>query len=197
MPRTSSARVRLVQSACKLLHGSSYAATSVEDLCAAAGVQKGSFYHFFATKQELALAALDEHWARTQNAILQPAFARDVPGLQRITRFFRSVAEHQRAPVVLGCPFGNLAVELATQDDAVRRRVAEVFDGYRGYFEGALRDADAAGQVPAGTAAASAEALLAYFQGVLLVARTRNDSHLIERLGDKALDLVGGGVNTA
>jgi len=44
------------------------------------------------------------------------------------------VADHQRADVVLGCPFGNLAAELGTQDPVIRDRVREVFGGYQAYF---------------------------------------------------------------
>ena len=46
------------------------------------------------------LAAIDDQWANTRAAILEPAFALDVEPLERIARFFRSVADHQRGDVV-------------------------------------------------------------------------------------------------
>src|SRR5919204_4945260 len=130
MPRSSTARTRLVESAARRLHASSYAAASVEDLCVDAGVQKGSFYYFFPSKRDLALAAIDEQWAKTRATILEPAFAPDVAPLECIARFFHMVAHRQRARVVRGCPFGNLAAELGTQDKVIRARVCKVFDGY-------------------------------------------------------------------
>ena len=55
MPRQSTARTRLLDTARDLIHARSYASASVEDLCAAAGINKGSFYYFFPSKLELYL----------------------------------------------------------------------------------------------------------------------------------------------
>jgi TetR/AcrR family transcriptional repressor of nem operon len=192
MPRTSSARERLIDSACQLVHMRSYAATSVEDLCIAAGVQKGSFYHFFPSKHALVLAAVDRQWAAAQAEILVPAFAREAPPWQRFARFFRLAADRQRGEVVRGCPFGNLAAEVGSLEVAVRERVAEVFDGYLGYFEAALHDAAAAGLLDPTDVKTAAAMILACFQGALLLAKTRNDPNVIEHVGMQAIRLVIG-----
>ena len=192
MPRSSTARTRLVESAGARIHASSYATATVEDLCADAGVQKGSFYYFFPSKRDLALAAVDDQWASTRATILEPAFAPDVEPLERIARFFRSVADHQRDDVVLGCPFGNLAAELGTQDPVIRNRVRQVFAGYQAYFEHALREAAADGKLRETDVPGVAQALLAYFQGALLLAKTRNDATIIDSLADHAVKLVVG-----
>jgi TetR/AcrR family transcriptional repressor of nem operon len=192
MGRSSTARTRLVASAGRRIHASSYAAASVEDLCADAGVQKGSFYYFFPSKRDLALAAIDDHWAKAVTTILEPAFASDIEPLERITRFFHTVADRQRARVVRGCPFGNLAAELGTQDKVIRARVRTVFDGYQAYFERALRDAETSGTLCGVDVPSAARALLAYFQGALLLAKTTNDASIIDALADQALNLVSG-----
>lgn len=191
MPRTSTARDRLIDSARDLIHSSSYGAASVDDLCRAAGVNKGSFYYFFPSKRDLALAAIDAQWASAREKVLDPSFAVDTPPLERIRRFFHRAAELQRRPVVPGCPFGNLAGEMGTMDEAIRDRVRDVFDGYRRYFADAVADAIAAGDVEPVDVETASEALLAYFQGALLLGKTRNDAGVIERLGASAPNLLG------
>ena len=191
MGRPSTARTRLIEAARELIHANNYGSASVDDLCAAAGVNKGSFYYFFPSKRDLALSVLDAQWASARDKVLEPAFASDVPPLERISRFFQRAAQIQRRPVVRGCPFGNLAVELGTLEGPVRDRVGAVFEGYRGYFEQALREAVAAGDVPSVDVEAASLALVAYLQGALLLAKTYNDADVIERLGAQALSLAG------
>jgi TetR/AcrR family transcriptional repressor of nem operon len=67
----------------------------------------------------------------------------------------------------------------------VRERIAAVFDGYLGYFEAALQDAAAAGLLEPAEVKPTAVAVLACFQGALLVAKTRNDPSLIEQVGGR------------
>ncbi len=174
----------------ELFHTRNYGATSVDSLCAAAGVNKGSFYYFFSSKRDLALSVLDEQWAGARRQVLEPAFKTDVPPLERITRFFPRAARLQRRPAVLGCPFGNLAVELSTLDEPIRARVGEIFEGYRAYFERALHEAVATGDLAPLDVPLASQALLAYFQGAVLLAKTYNDANLIEQLGKQALRLI-------
>jgi TetR/AcrR family transcriptional repressor of nem operon len=59
------ARSRLLDAAWQLIRTKGYAATSVDELCTAAGVTKGSFFHHFKSKEELALAAAVHFSAKT------------------------------------------------------------------------------------------------------------------------------------
>jgi TetR/AcrR family transcriptional regulator, transcriptional repressor for nem operon len=195
MGRTSDARERLIASAITLIHARSYSAVSVDDLCAQAGVNKGSFYHFFPTKRALALAAIERQWNDTQRHVLDPAFAPDLPPLERIPRLFRLAAGLQGQSAALssgvpGCPFGNLAAELGTQDAVIRDKVREVFAGYGTYFERALHEAQAAGAIGPLDVPAAARTLLAYFEGALLLAKTYNDATMIAGLGRDAVNLI-------
>ena len=52
---------RLTEAALDLIWHNSYGATSVDAICERAGAAKGSFYYFFKSKSELAIAALDIH----------------------------------------------------------------------------------------------------------------------------------------
>ena len=188
MPRTSTARARLIDSARRLLHANNYASVSVDDLCGDAGVFKGSFYYFFPSKRDLALAAIDEQWNAACTTILEPAFAADVAPIERFRRFFGLAADRQRGELVRGCPFGNLAAEMATTDPLIRDRVGQIFDDYLGYFRQALLDAADSGSFRVADVPGTAQAVLACFQGALLLAKTRNDADLIVDVGEHTLD---------
>jgi TetR/AcrR family transcriptional regulator, transcriptional repressor for nem operon len=196
MGRTSDARERLIDTAVGMIRARSYATVSVDDLCRNAGVRKGSFYHFFPSKRDLALAALDAWWDATRSEVLEPAFQPDLPPLQRIERAFQRVAAQQarnreRSGHVQGCPFGNLALELAAQDETIRQRLEATFARFGAYFERALEDARATGALPADAdVPGTAQALLAYLYGSILLAKTANDLSVMERLATRALRLV-------
>jgi TetR/AcrR family transcriptional repressor of nem operon len=84
---------------------------------------------------------------------------------------------------LLGCPFGNLAVELATHDEVIRRKVDGIFTAVQRYFRETLEHAVDSGEIAPVDVAATAQAMLAYVEGVLLLAKTSNDAEVIRRLG--------------
>jgi len=197
MGRTSDANERLVATAAELLHARGYASVGVEALCRRARVRKGSFYHFFRSKHALTLAALDWHWRRTREQVLDPAFRGDLPPIQRLERFFDLLANVQtstrkRTGQLLGCPFGNLSGEMTSQDPRIRQKLRQIFQGIASYFEGALSEAVATGDLPRIDPPTNAQALVAYMEGVLLLAAAENDPALIKRLGRKAVQLAAG-----
>lgn len=191
MGRPSTARARLLEAASERFHAESYGAVSVDDLCAAAGINKGSFYHFFPSKRDLALTVMDSQWAVARQTVVEPAFGADLPPLRRIRRLFELIAEAQRRPNVRGCPFGNLSGELAAADEAIRARAAGIFEAYRAYFEQALQEAMEAGDAGPLDVRAASLLLLAHLEGALLLARTYNDADVIPILGKQALAILG------
>jgi len=66
------ARTRLLDAAVRLVREKGYAATTVDELCAAAGVTKGAFFHHFPSKDALGEAAAD-HWSATTGALFASA----------------------------------------------------------------------------------------------------------------------------
>jgi TetR/AcrR family transcriptional repressor of nem operon len=185
-------RQRIVASARELIYSRSYADVGVAEICARAEVQKGSFYHFFPSKQELALAVIDELGMALEDQVLGPAFARDLPPLERLARFLETLHAFQQGTAeqaghMLGCPFGNLALELATRDEVIRRKLETVFAAIQARFERVLEDATANGEVQGLDIPATAQAMLAYIEGVLLMAKTADDAGLIRRLGPALL----------
>ena len=64
MGRVSDAKERLMEAVSELIWTGSYGGTTIDHICEKAGVKKGSFYYFFDSKADLALAAIDVGWNR-------------------------------------------------------------------------------------------------------------------------------------
>ena len=79
MKRQSDTRERLITTGLALMHARGYNAVGVQDICTEAQVHKGSFYHYFPSKRDLAIAIIDRFWEIFHTEILIPAFADDVP----------------------------------------------------------------------------------------------------------------------
>ena len=65
-------RTRLLDAALATIRRKGYNATTVDDLCAATGLSKGSFFHHFRGKEDLAVAAA-RHWSETTGALFAAA----------------------------------------------------------------------------------------------------------------------------
>jgi TetR/AcrR family transcriptional regulator, transcriptional repressor for nem operon len=195
MPRTSTARERLTDAVLRMIWANSYGATSVDAICEEARVKKGSFYYFFKSKSDLAVAALDADWKKHQ-VQLDAMFSPTVPPLERLERYFeftyeRLVEIKKECGAVLGCPLYTLGSEICTQDTALRNKIQEILDRKATYFESAIRDAHAQGLIEAPDAKAKAKTLFMFIQGALTQARIQNNVEVLRDVYPNALDLLG------
>jgi TetR/AcrR family transcriptional repressor of nem operon len=79
-----SARTKLLDAALRAIRTKGYAATTVDGLCAAAGVSKGSFFHHFSSKEELALAAARHFSEMADGLFAQAPFAQLTGARERV-----------------------------------------------------------------------------------------------------------------
>lgn len=183
MGRTSDAKERLIEAVIELIWAGSYGSTSVDQICERAGVKKGSFYHFFESKTDLALAGIDHSWMLHRQKLDQ-CFSPVIQPLERIWRCFREFREEQaemkeKHGRVLGCPIHTLGSEVCTLEERLRDKLQEILAQFIRYYESAIRDAHFQGVIEAPDSPALARILFAYGEGLLLHARIWNDlSHL-------------------
>jgi TetR/AcrR family transcriptional repressor of nem operon len=185
---------RILESAKELIHASSYADVGVAAICQKANVKKGSFYHFFPSKQDLTLAVIDNYYADFKENIINEAFDPALAPLERIARFMALSIEmqvkiHQQTGHVFGCPIGNLATEVSTQHELLRSRLDRQFDKLLVLFREALQQALDNGEVSGIDVEATARGILALFEGGMLLAKTHNDPQVLRQLLPAAAQL--------
>jgi len=183
MGRVSNAKERLMEAVRELVWTGSYGSTTIDQICEKAGVKKGSFYYFFDSKSDLAVAAIDEHWQQ-KRPDLDAMFSATVPPLERLRKYCEYNAQFQseikaKYGCVLGCPLFSMGAEVSTREDRLQKKIQEILDCKRKYMESAIRDAHAAGLIDAPDAAAKARSLFAYYQGLVTEARIQDNLELL------------------
>ena len=138
---------------------------------------------------------IDSFWTGAREALDELGLD-DLPPLERLSRFLdrsyegqvRCFKENGR---VLGCPLGNLALELSTQDDVVGGRLRELFDAHVDRFERVISEAAARGEVEMQDPARTARALMALIEGGVMLAKMHDNPRILRDMKQHALRLVG------
>lgn len=175
--RKAEARTKLLEAALSVIRAQGYAATSVDDLCRAAGVTKGAFFHHFKTKDDLAVAAAD-YWSQVTGALFKGAPYHDHEDpLDRLLGYldFRKALIAGSVPEFT-CLVGTMTQEVYDTSPAIREACA---DSICGHADTLVADIAAAAERHGITLPCSAESLAlhtqAVIQGGFIVAKARNE----------------------
>jgi len=189
MGRTSEAKEKLINSAINLIGQKSYTSVGVQELCDHAGVKKGSFYHFFDSKKELTIISLDKMWKCYKENCLMPLVQSDLSLEEKFnsllnTSYEMSVDSKECCGSLIGCPFGNLALELSTQEEDIRLVIENIFRDWIGSIEEILKKSVQRGELPGNVNTYStAQSIVAYIEGLVLMGKTFNDPEIVKNLG--------------
>ena len=195
MARPSDSRQRLLDAALDLIWTQSFEGVSVDQICERAGVNKGSFYHFFPSKSELAVAAYEAGW-QAWKVQYDSVFSLQSPPLQRLKDWCRLIRHHQHEIAakygrICGCPVSSMGTEMAGIDERLRHICEEIFQRDLKYLEATLREAQASGVAVSGDVPQIAASLQALTIGLLQQARIRNDLAALDPLEESVYRLVG------
>jgi TetR/AcrR family transcriptional repressor of nem operon len=176
-PDRGDARLRLLEAARDVIRAKGLAATSVDDLCRAAGVTKGAFFHHFASKQALGVAAA-AHWAETTTAFFAAApYHAPADPLDRVLAYvaFRKAIVSDDI-TDSSCLVGTMVQEVHASAPAIRDACAASIFGHAASLEADIRQAMAdRGIVADWTAESLARQTQAVVQGALVLAKAAND----------------------
>jgi len=167
------ARTKLLQASLSVIRAKGYSATSVEELCAAAGVTKGAFFHHFKSKAELGVAAAD-HWSQmTGDFFADAPYHRRATPLERILSYlaFRKAILQGGVPAFT-CLVGTMVQETYESAPAIREACQRSIVGHAATLEA---DIDAAmrerSMTPDWTAKSLALHTQAVIQGAFILAK--------------------------
>lgn len=143
-------RSEILRIGTELIVRQGFTATGIDSVLKEAGVPKGSFYHFFKSKEEFGLAVIDLFAERYDQRL--ESFLNDgkVAPLKRIRNYLESGLEKiTQNNCTCGCLIGNLGQEMADVNERFRERLDEVFRSWKGRFAACIGEAQEKGDVAA------------------------------------------------
>lgn len=176
-PAPTSAKEKLLEAAVLLVRGQGYAATSVDQLCAQAGVTKGAFFHHFASKEALGVAAAD-YWSRCTGAFFAEApFHHHADPVDRVLGYIDLRLALIGGPVEsFSCVAGTMVQEAFRSSAAIRIACEASIMGNARALEADIAEAMAQRGVTGTTAASLSRHVQVVIQGAFVVAKTQEES---------------------
>jgi TetR/AcrR family transcriptional regulator, transcriptional repressor for nem operon len=169
MARTNT-REEIIRKGAKLIHAQGFNATGLQQILQAAGIPKGSFYFYFKSKEDFGLEIINYF-----NAIIGGIFTRylsdkKIPPLKRLEKLFDFYeAAFQKSGYALGCPIGNLSLELADTSERLRVHLGDVIETLIAQIELCLKEAKRDRSIPASlNTADTARFIFHGFEGAVL-----------------------------
>ncbi len=173
------ARDKVIIAAQKLMTGQGYSATTVDTIVREAGVAKGSFYHAFESKQDLALAALEDFAIKAWSVVSSGPYREQTDPVKRALAFVDYLQASAENLWAQGSLLGSLAVEVADKHPELRQRISDLFSRYEDKFVRLFAPALEARGVQQPAARELAVHLLAVIEGSAITARSHGDSHYL------------------
>ncbi|WP_027184191.1 TetR/AcrR family transcriptional regulator [Desulfovibrio inopinatus] len=125
---SANTRQRILETGARLIHKKGFNHTGIKEILDACDVPKGSFYFYFKSKEEFGLAVIDFHFEQF-GAISRTIFDElTMPPIARLRAYFETFLEGIKAhQCEMGCPLGNLVLEMSDLSPAMREKLQSGF----------------------------------------------------------------------
>lgn len=176
-----SKKEELLQKATELFRTQGFHATSVDDVCAATGVTKGTFFHYFKSKEALAQACLEEWKCMVAQMEQHAPFMKERDPLKKVLRyldFFLSAVSHPDQ--IQSCLAGTVVQEVWDTHPNLKNAANACFTASGDHFAKLLKDA-AKHYGKTVDAKALSDLYLATFQGSLILYKGSGDIRVFRR----------------
>jgi len=184
-------RERIVEAARDLFFRQGYVATGVAQILKASNANSGSLYHFFPSKDDLLVAVLEKYQALLEPRVLKPAFERVEDPIERLFAVldgYRLLLEATNFE--LGCPIGNLALEISNSQPAARRLIIKNFKAWCNAIRRLIEDAE--DRLPRDIEPAGLSThVLATMEGSVMLARAYRSFEPFDQAINQLKDYIG------
>ncbi|WP_353062041.1 TetR/AcrR family transcriptional regulator [Tunturibacter psychrotolerans] len=173
-------KTRFLNAAMHVIRVKGYAATRIEDVCAEAGLTKGSFFHHFKSKEDLALAAA-EHWEEVTSALFRSAPYRQLTDpLDRVLAYVDFRKEILRGELAdFTCLVGTMVQEVYDTNPDIREACNRSISSHAATIEADIAEAIREYGIEADwTAQSLALYTQATFQGAFILAKAKGGSEI-------------------
>ena len=175
-PTHHESKAKLLDAALQVIRAKGYSATTIDDICYAAGLTKGSFFHHFRSKQDLALAATT-HFSQMAGGLFAAAPYQSLPDpVDRLLGYidFRKAILRGELPQFT-CLLGTMVQEAYATHPPIREACDAGISGHAASLEADITDAMSKYKINADWSAASlALYTQAVIQGAFILAKMKN-----------------------
>ena len=172
-------RQKLLDAMRTLTLSKGFPATTVDEVCAQADVSKGSFYHHFASKEDIGHAALDSYFDELVMALTAGLVGDDLGPVERLRVFVTHAGEVCSGPLLMnGCMLGSFALDLAESHPELQSKLSDQFSELAALVARLISDA----AVATGTdppAEQLAQQFLAIIEGSIVLAKAHADPAIL------------------
>jgi len=178
-------KTHLLEQGMVMLLRQGYRDLGIAALLEATDIPKGSFYHYFKSKEDFGLQVIDLYMEAVHAGLDYCLNDKTIAPLQRIRRFFQLSEEKYRSEGYLGCLLGGLGQELSGVSEVFRTKVEECFNEIARRMAGCLKEAVQSGDLPKHTnSQRMAELLVNCWEGAALRTRLRRDPSSLQEMMD-------------
>jgi TetR/AcrR family transcriptional regulator, transcriptional repressor for nem operon len=181
MSKGEQTRQKIVAAAAPIFNQRGYEGSSLAELMAATGLQKGGIYRHFSSKEELAAEAFDYTWEAAWKARMLQVDEK-TSGIEKLKQLIANFVDH-RSPVAGGCPILNTAIDADDGNPILRARVAKALRFWLARLQSMVKQTIQRGETRAGVDPKTiATLIVASLEGALMMSRLERNNDALRRV---------------
>lgn len=163
----------LIEAGINIMMEKGYNNTGIQEVLSSVGVPKGSFYHYFDSKEDFACNIIEHFDQCYSNRILESLRDKTISPVKRLKKYCQTGKANLLAQECRkGCLIGNLSQEMADQSETLRVCLSRVMGKWRDMFAGCIEEGQKNGEISSSFSPnAMAELFLSGWEGAVMRAK--------------------------